>query len=158
MSLLETTYSRWNFLNLIYRQQQTRLIDECVLYNNLRCLSGDSEPLSAGPGVWFFQQRGAVWHQVHRKLRPGTKLQDYCVSKKQISILLKLLTWEEKIKAHHYSLIYQKLTWQKTIFPQKYILNVLMLLYFAAVYQLNVYYYLKFICIYNIAAVMLVEC
>lgn len=44
------------------------------------CFPGDSEPLSAGPGVRFLQQRGEVRHQVHRNPRPGDKLQDRCVS------------------------------------------------------------------------------
>lgn len=43
------------------------------------CFSGDGEPLSAGSGVRFLQQWGALRHQVHGDLRPGEELPNRCV-------------------------------------------------------------------------------
>lgn len=105
-SSTEHLFDKFNYLQILlwarhcvrgfYRQSDRRITDVGKLYGNILfvifvkigiwykigawCFSGDSEPLSAGSGVRFLQQRGALWHPIHRRLRPGKKLQDHCVS------------------------------------------------------------------------------
>lgn len=57
--------------------------------------SGDGEPLSDGSGVRFLQQWGALRHQVHRKPRPGQKLQNHSVSQ---TYVLTPFSWDQKAK------------------------------------------------------------
>lgn len=73
---LETTSSRWAFERATAATSWKRSTKR----EHFWCFPGDGEPLSAGSGVGLLQQWGALWHQVHRKSRPGEKLQDRCLS------------------------------------------------------------------------------